>query len=276
MEVFALVGPSGTGKSHRAILVAHEYEVDTIIDDGLLIQGSHILAGASAKRQPTKVGAIRTALFSNPEHALEVKAKFDELHPTRVLILGTSVGMVERITEQLNLPPPVKIIRIEEVASPKEITRAQMIRKKYGKHVVPAPTVEVKPKLSGIITDPLQTLLHRRHTSPEKIHPLWIEQSVVRPTFNYLGRFYITNEAIGDIIRGTITSLPGLTKVMQVNIINSPDGVILNIDVAAVYGVPLPELIVEAQAEVKEKVGHMTALNILAVNFYVKKLVVEE
>ena len=34
MEIMALVGASGTGKSHRALVVAHEHNIDTIIDDG--------------------------------------------------------------------------------------------------------------------------------------------------------------------------------------------------------------------------------------------------
>ena len=51
MDIYALVGPSGTGKSHRALQVAHKYEVELIIDDGLLIKGDRILAGLSAKRQ---------------------------------------------------------------------------------------------------------------------------------------------------------------------------------------------------------------------------------
>ena len=69
MEVFALVGPSGTGKSHRATIVAHQFEAQAIIDDGLLIQGNRILAGASAKRQPTRIGAIKSALFMDDKHA---------------------------------------------------------------------------------------------------------------------------------------------------------------------------------------------------------------
>ena len=30
MDVIAFVGPSGTGKSHRALLVAHQHQADTI------------------------------------------------------------------------------------------------------------------------------------------------------------------------------------------------------------------------------------------------------
>ena len=33
MEVVAFVGPSGTGKSHRALAVAHEHKSEAIIDD---------------------------------------------------------------------------------------------------------------------------------------------------------------------------------------------------------------------------------------------------
>ena len=37
MEVVAFVGSSGTGKSHRALVVAHENKIECIIDDGILI-----------------------------------------------------------------------------------------------------------------------------------------------------------------------------------------------------------------------------------------------
>ncbi|MDY2756646.1 MAG: hypothetical protein SOU88_09485, partial [Candidatus Treponema excrementipullorum] len=50
ITVFALVGPSGTGKSFRAKLLADKHGLEAIIDDGLLIQNDKILAGQSAKR----------------------------------------------------------------------------------------------------------------------------------------------------------------------------------------------------------------------------------
>ena len=37
MEIYALVGPSGTGKSHHATELADELQINYIIDDGLLI-----------------------------------------------------------------------------------------------------------------------------------------------------------------------------------------------------------------------------------------------
>ncbi|MCR5340631.1 MAG: hypothetical protein K6E60_04715, partial [Saccharofermentans sp.] len=48
IAVIAFVGPSGTGKSTRAIKVARDNNIHYIIDDGLLINGSRIVAGTSA------------------------------------------------------------------------------------------------------------------------------------------------------------------------------------------------------------------------------------
>jgi ABC-type dipeptide/oligopeptide/nickel transport system ATPase component len=43
MDVIALVGPSGTGKSHRALMVARQNKADAIIDDGILIKDNKII-----------------------------------------------------------------------------------------------------------------------------------------------------------------------------------------------------------------------------------------
>ena len=70
--VYALVGESGTGKSFRSKLLAEEYGINAIIDDGLLIQDEKIVAGHSAKREKTYMGAVRVALFDDKEHRDEV------------------------------------------------------------------------------------------------------------------------------------------------------------------------------------------------------------
>ena len=49
MEVFAFIGPPGTGKSDRALVVAYENRCACIIDDGILIYHNRWVAGASAK-----------------------------------------------------------------------------------------------------------------------------------------------------------------------------------------------------------------------------------
>ena len=103
MYVCGLVGPSGTGKSHRALWVAKEHDIDYIIDDGLLICGNGIVAGKSAKREKTRVGAVKTAVFTDDDHTFEVAQALKLRNVERLLILGTSDGMVAKIAKRLGL-----------------------------------------------------------------------------------------------------------------------------------------------------------------------------
>ena len=72
IKVYAFVGPSGTGKSYRAQMVANSKGVEYIIDDGLLICGNEVVAGVSAKKAPTKIETVKNALFQD-----EAKKKRD-------------------------------------------------------------------------------------------------------------------------------------------------------------------------------------------------------
>ena len=83
--VFALVGPSGTGKSYRAKLVAQDYGIQALIDDGLLIQDDTILAGHSAKREKTYMGAVRVALFDDKDHRDEVAKQLQKNHIKKII-----------------------------------------------------------------------------------------------------------------------------------------------------------------------------------------------
>ncbi|HHY91972.1 MAG TPA: ATP-binding protein, partial [Firmicutes bacterium] len=198
MEVYALVGPSGTGKSHHAQAVAYAHDIETILDDGLLIHGSRIVAGFSAKREPTKLQAVRRAIFTDPQHAASVRSKLAELNPPRLLVITTSERMLERVEERLALPPPVRVIHIEEVATPGQIARAREARAREGKHVIPVPTIEVKKNLPGILVDPL----HYFFPSAGRERTLRREEkSIVRPTFSYIGRLTIAEGALTTLAR---------------------------------------------------------------------------
>ena len=117
MEVIALVGPSGTGKSHRALLVAHNNQADAIIDDGLYIKDGKIIAGKSAKREKNKVLAVKRAIFVLPGHAREVAEAIESTHPKCILLLGTSENMVQKIAKALKIPPVSRFIHIEDIAT---------------------------------------------------------------------------------------------------------------------------------------------------------------
>lgn len=271
LEVIALVGPSGTGKSHRASLVARDNGVELIIDDGLLIEGSglKIAGGKSAKREPSLVAAIRCALFTDDDHRQEARRLIhEELKPARVLILGTSRNMTDRIAEALGLDRPGRHISIEEIASPQEIRRARRIRREYGKHVIPAPTFEVKKTFSGYLIDPLR--FFRRKNENE--HPELIEKSVVRPTYSSLGRFFIADTVVAAIAQRAAEEVPGISKVISTVVETDPDGVEVTLEVSVKYGVPLMPIMLEAQSHVKERIEYMSALNVTETNLEARRL----
>ena len=124
MEVIAFVGPSGSGKSHRAIGVAHQHHCDAIIDDGLLIQGSKILGGTSAKSEQNRVQAVKRAIFYEDSHASAVREALARSSIRRILIIATSDRMINKITARLVLPDPIKTIYITDIASKQEIKKS--------------------------------------------------------------------------------------------------------------------------------------------------------
>lgn len=263
MEVLALVGPSGTGKSHRAMMVAHQYDAEIIIDDGLIIKGNRILAGNSAKRQPTRIGAIKTALFMDDDHAEQAIQVLRTLQPKRVLILGTSEAMVKKIAKRLELPPVKMTIRIEDVASVKEIRKARLMRSQYSKHVIPAPTVEVKKSFPESLITPLQIFLGLKSTSGKKN---WHEQSVVKATFTHYGHMSITQHALSSIIKRAALEVEGVAGVPKISIHREEQNISIDISLTATYGLQLNTLAQKVQIRVKEQVEKMTGLQINAIN----------
>lgn len=274
MKVIALVGPSGTGKSHRALIVAHEHNTDTIIDDGLLIKDSKIIAGHSAKKEASKIQAVRRAIFMDPAHAAEVREGIAQSQPGGILVLGTSVNMVQKIVEALQLPPIEKFINIEEIASKAEIAKARQSRIKEGKHIIPVPTIELKPHFSGYLIDPLEIFFKKPQTKRRRLG----EKSIVRPTFSYYGKLYISDSTISAIVDHVATSDLSITRTGQVTIRNSNDretGITISLDVTIKYGLPLWDVLHQAQHRIKNMVEYMTGMTVKDVNIEVKRLSID-
>ena len=70
IKTYGFIGPSGTGKSYRAQMVASEKNIKFIIDDGLLIMDNQVIAGESAKKAPTKIETVKHALFYEEEERI--------------------------------------------------------------------------------------------------------------------------------------------------------------------------------------------------------------
>jgi uncharacterized alkaline shock family protein YloU len=198
VRVFGLVGKAGTGKSFRAQLIAKRFGIEMLIDDGLLIREQRIIAGKSAKQEKGAYSAVKTALFDDPNHTRDVREALERETFKRILILGTSERMIQRIARRLNLPHPSRTINIEDVATPEEIEKAKHSRNREGKHIIPVPAVEVKRKHAHIFFNAVRIFFKRQFGLVRK-HDIF-EKSIVRPVFANKGRISISEEALTQMV----------------------------------------------------------------------------
>ncbi|EOD00174.1 ATP-binding protein [Caldisalinibacter kiritimatiensis] len=269
MKIIALIGPSGTGKSYRAIMIAKDMGLEYIIDDGLLIKGTNVIAGKSAKREDSTISAVKRALFTDKIHRQEVKQAIEKVKPDGILILGTSEKMVDRIVEALSLPKVSHKVFIEDISSPDEMEIARQQRTKEGKHVIPVPTFEIKKDFSGYFIDTLR-IFKRKKDNKEPVQVY--EKTVVRPTFSYLGKYTIADGVIKSITKHAALQIEGISKVYNVYIRTLENGIIININVGVIFGHPIIEIIKKMQKKIISEVEKMTALNIISVDVNIRKM----
>jgi uncharacterized alkaline shock family protein YloU len=276
IKVYAFVGPSGTGKSYRAQMVADSKGVEYIIDDGLLICGNEVVAGVSAKKAPTKIETVKNALFQDDVKKKEIQEVFRKRRPKSILILGTSDGMVEKIASNLGLPKISETVYIKDVATEEEMETARRIRVTQGKHVIPVPTFEIKKDFSGYLLDPLQIF----KSTGKGNDPYISEKSLIRPAFSYMGNFTISDTAIKQIIEIALKKIKGVYK-MHRAIINKKeggygDGVYIYIEIVMEFGFNILEVTELIKSRVKKEVENLTAMNVLQMEILVKNIHFEE
>ena len=264
MKIYGLYGKSGTGKSYHAMNLCKELDLDAIIDDGLFIFGNRVVAGISAKRQNTKIRAIKTALFTDDEHCREVRDAIKDSNPPGILILGTSEEMIRKILARLELPELSGLVSIEDITTEGQREAARKQRKEFGKHVIPAPTFQIKRQFSGYFLDPLRIFRSRGGRA------IYAEKSVVRPTFSYLGDYDLSDKVITDIATYICKKVSGVDTVLRVTAESSDDGVRIIVLVIMKYGVMIIDVARELQKKISEQVEAMTAFNIMAVDIDVK------
>jgi uncharacterized alkaline shock family protein YloU len=266
MEVYALVGKSGTGKSHHAITVAYENDIDVVIDDGILIKDGQKMAGLSAKGEATALKAVKRAILLDPDHAEEIKRKIGEIGPSRILVLGTSVRMAERIARTLELPKISRIIDIAQVASPEEIQTALNLRNNYGMHVIPVPVVEVKQDLPGYFLNPIRYFFGKKQS--QKMG----EKTIVQPRFSLIGKLVITNQAVTQMARHLAAQIHGIVEINRVSAEIKENSMVMRLEVTGLYGAALHKVSQELQSEIQTQIQWLTGLVVSEVHIWVKYL----
>ena len=184
--------------------------------------------------------------------------------------------MVHKIAKALKVPAISKIIRIEDIASQAEIEKAQHCRLKEGKHIIPVPTIELKPHFSGYLIDPLDIFFKRSKNTRRKLG----EKSIVRPIFSYYGKLIISDDAISAIVNKVAID-NGIAKTKHVRIRrdtehNSEKGIDIKLDVILYYGEPFNELVYNTQEKIRTAIEYMTGMNVKKVDILVKSFIFDD
>ena len=272
IKVYAFVGPSGTGKSYRAQMVAAENDIHYIIDDGLLIKDNELIAGNSAKKASTKIETVKKALFIEEEQSKEIQKALRKNKAESILLLGTSDGMVEKIAENLKLPKITKTIYINDVATEEEMETARRIRVTEGKHVIPVPTFEIKKDFSGYLLDPLQIFKSRGNGKK----PYISEKSIIRPTFSYMGNFTISDMVFKQLVEYLANKQEEVTRVLKTRVTNSDEGAVIYMEVEVIYGCNVMQTLKDFKQKAIREIENWTAMNVAKMDVIAKSIYYEE
>jgi uncharacterized alkaline shock family protein YloU len=272
VKVFALVGGSGTGKSFRAKLLAQKYDIDLIIDDGLLIKDDKILAGHSAKREQTFLAAVRVAVFDDKGHRDEVAKALQSTEFKKILLLGTSEKMVQKIAARLQLPQLYKIIKIEDIASQEEIEKAIRSRHIEGKHVIPVPAIEIKGSYPKIFYNVVRVFRKKNKNPIGNKNSKVYEKSVVRPEFSKKGRISISEAALSQMVLHCVSEFDNKIHIKKLTIKTNDLGYRLIIVIDVPFGTQLTGKIYNMQQYIIENIERYTGILIEEVSIIIDKI----
>ena len=266
MEVYALVGSSGTGKSFKALEFAYENDIEYIIDDGILIYKNKVLAGISASPGGTTIEAVKRAIFYNLEHRQEVREAIKKENIRKILIIGTSKKMVNQIVERLSIGRVCKFINIQDISTKYEIEIAKQARKE-GNHVIPVPAVEIKSMASGLSINSLKRLFRKGNNR----NMIVLEKTIIRPTFSYIGKFYISADVIKQIIEYEVYNFGSIDRINKINIENCNN--FMNIFVSInINDLETIKKIEDIQQTIKKSIEKMTLVNVQKIDINIHKI----
>ena len=219
-----------------------------------------MIGGTSAKKEKNRIMAVRRAIFVLPGHASAVRKAIAESLPRRILLLGTSENMVQKIAKTLRIGPVSKIIRIEDIASKKDMEIAKYHRLKRGEHIIPVPSIELKPHFSGYLIDPIKSFFKTSSSRRRRLG----ERSIVRPVFSYYGKLVIDDSVIKNIVHIVAEKLDEVYRVGAAHVyhvVNGDEdlGITVSLEIVFAYGYAIAETMEalrrDLQMEIERNLG---------------------
>ena len=264
IQVYAFVGPAGTGKSHRATHVAKQNGIDFIIDDGLVISRGRILAGRSAKSEINRLRAIKRAIFEFPEHRDEVVRYLTRHPPEKLMILATSTGMIDKIISRLGLPDPCRTIHITDIASEEEIEAALRERREKKQHVVPVAKAQIQQNFAGKLVSQIRGFFKGRDEE---------RNTIVKPLFSFNGKVTIGSDAILAMCRRLLELGDHVRKIREIDLETYDDKIELNIELDLNLGTMSALSIAKTlQRRLRSGLSYFTGMEIRKVNIRVNEI----
>ena len=266
IEIFAFVGPAGTGKSHRATHVAKQNGIGVIIDDGLVISRGRILAGRSAKSEVNRLRAIKRAIFEYDDHRNEVIKYLSKNPPDKLMILATSEGMIYKIIKRLGLNTPKKFINITEISTPEEIEAALRERREKKQHVVPVAKAQVQQNFAGKLVSQIRGFFRGRDKDESR-------NTIVKPLFSFNGKVTIDHDALVEICKKLLEYENHLRKIRELDIQVYDDKIRLNIEIDLNLGNKSALSIAKTlQKKLLKGLSYFTGMEVRQVNIKVNEI----
>ena len=266
IQVYAFVGPAGTGKSHRATHVAKQNGIDFIIDDGLVISRGRILAGRSAKSEINRLRAIRRAIFEYPEHRDEVVRYLTKHPPEKLMILATSEDMIGKITARLGLNAPVKTIHITDISTSEEIEAALRERREKKQHVVPVAKAQIQQNFAGKLVSQIRGFFRGRDKNENS-------NTIVKPLFSFNGKVTIESDAILDLCRRLLELREHVRKIREIDLETYDDKIELSVELDLNLGnMSALSIAKTLQRKLRMGLSYFTGMEIKQVNIRVNEI----
>ena len=266
IEIYAFVGPAGTGKSHRATHVAKQNGIDYIIDDGLVISKGRILAGRSAKSEINRLRAIKRAIFEYPEHRDEVVNYLTKHTAKKLMILATSTGMIDKITARLGLNSPVKTIDITDISTQEEINAALRERREKKQHVVPVAKAQIQHNFAGKLVSQIKGFFRGRDKNENS-------NTIVKPLFSFNGKVTIGTDAILEMCRKMLSEGGHVKKIRELDLETYDDKIELSVEVDLTLGTQSALSIAKnLQKSLHGGLSYITGMDIRKINIRVNEI----
>ncbi len=266
IQVYAFVGPAGTGKSHRATHVAKQNGIDYIIDDGLVISRGRILAGRSAKSEINRLRAIRRAIFEYPEHRDEVVNFLTKHPPEKLMILATSEDMIGKITARLGLNAPVKTIHITDISTSAEIEAALHERREKKQHVVPVAKAQIQQNFAGKLVSQIRGFFRGRDKNENT-------NTIVKPLFSFNGKVTIEADAILDLCRRLLELREHVRKIREIDLETDDDKIELSVELDLNLGnMSALSIAKTLQRKLRMGLSYFTGMEIKQVNIRINEI----